>query len=60
MVKKFLLSAAVVGALATSAMAFDVYPNNELSNYNASAVDGTKTVIQKTNTSQGNALIFPT
>lgn len=59
MVKKFLLSAAVVGALATSAMAFDVYPSNELSNYNPSDVNGTTTVIQKTNTSQGNALIFP-
>ena len=59
MVKKFLLSAAVVGALATSAMAFDVYPANDLNSYAGVDVTGTKTTIQETNTSEGNALIFP-
>jgi hypothetical protein len=57
--KKFLVSVAAVAALATSAMAFDV---SELSNYDYNGdynVNGVNSTLQETNTSVGNALIFP-
>ena len=67
MVKRFLLSAAVIGALATSAMAYNV---NELSSMSATAKDPALTKVVKNNaaditalgfsqTVTSNALIFP-
>ena len=58
MVKKFLLSAAVVGALATSAMAYDLYPNNDLNNMNWSKQAGAVT-LNKTAAKNNTGLIFP-
>ena len=66
MVKKFLLSAAVIGALATSAMAYDFnevadMSNTALQEINASKIDGTNafTFIGFNQTTTSNALIFP-
>ena len=59
MVKKFLLSAAVVGALATSAVAYDIYPSNDLNQMN---YDGNNTTATLGNAANNNntGLIFPT
>jgi hypothetical protein len=57
MVKKFLLSAAVVGALATSAMAYDNI-NTMTQNATLNIADTTADIV-RTGNQLGNALIFP-
>ena len=60
MVKKFLLSTAVIGALATSAMAYDVFPQNEIAGYdynNTYNVTGGTINLQRDGF--GKALIMP-
>lgn len=67
MVKKFLLSAAVIGALATSAMAYDFNEVADMNNntapqeINASKINGNNafTFIGFDQTKTSNALIFP-
>ena len=55
MVKKFLLSAAVVGALATSAMAYDYIPNSMVFDKTKNLANG----IIKNSGNRGQALIYP-
>ena len=58
MVKKFLLSAAVVGALATSAMAYDIYPINDLNQMTYDGNNTTATLV-KAEDNNNTGLIFP-
>jgi len=57
--KKFLISAAAVAALATSAMAFDVFPTNELAQYKEANLTDGQIASVNTDTQTGNALIYP-
>ena len=60
MVKKFLLSAAVVGALATSAMAYDSFGGMSQKAQNITSAPATSIAdVVKTKNQLGNALIFP-
>jgi opacity protein-like surface antigen len=59
--KKFLISAAAIAALATSAMAYDVFPANELTKMtyanNVTATSGK--ALSESDSDQGSVLIYP-